>query len=878
MSRVTILNYLEAISEIKKNSYKQISLPQNIYINNHSYLLEKQSSTDELLFLAKDDHDEEYFIECIPASLSDISAYERRFIELTGLIQRFGVTKSYGVFQSSFVIATKADIRITLDEFNFFKSCLEIPKAIRDQAKLALETIVKITRELGKNLFYAKKIGLGIGNISPETMCFELVKNPQNPIVMLGERGIEVKIDMINKSFLTQEYLKFPNIFPYEYKDILDLWGAGVCLYCAKDSLLIDEVPFFAIMDQSDRSNVIMESNYQPGISELIVEMLCKNRHNPQYEKLFHNLTKTWDFLLSDTCLTLPDQFEVKALFASFYFEDKSARNKGFEALFSRENETVRMFNASPHRVEVISKAIKIFSNYEDHDSNHYIYNNALSTLNGLIITHSWIKQKAGSLGIYRLLKDKVGISNGKIRKEIINFLILICKENTLTGLILAKKKGVIRELLYPQYLKESNSLIPLLSLCEVKKIKLHFDFKVIEGENNKIQALANIPIHFKRQRPEFLLDLVQSIMNPMVEVPTLHLDFHSCLQSSLEIIYEILFKSKQDQEINRSGECCKLFNIQYQENDGECCKLSATDYQYNSFPLIVTCSECQKQFCLTCSRFHASTYKNHIMKYILYPQPSKSMCSCSNSHDHIIYPSVLCELKEYTNLMLFASHGTQNKYNFSSDDVSEEINITSTTEIIIYNDDINPITIFYYEIEIKSAGWSEDIKIGIDGTGIEYHGNTGNILHNDKSIAYGPRFGTKDTVGIGITSSYVVYFTYNGYNLHIYFPCDPIREIRPLIKLKGENISIQVKFSNFSIDSRSYPVIPPNKIASIIQDIENWINYYVYMLVPYPRIGANKDQIYSILRDLSSQLPISFPSFNNSFRRSRRHESCLLM
>lgn len=145
----------------------------------------------------------------------------------------------------------------------------------------------------------------------------------------------------------------------------------------------------FANMDHKERSFTIMENNYIPGLSELISELLSKNKHTQQIENLYINMMKTWNFLLEEKGSTMPSPLEIKALLASFFFQDEDLKIRGFEALFSQENEIVRIFNSSPHRVEVITKAVKVLTNYEGHDSNHYLLNNALSVLTGLMKTHS---------------------------------------------------------------------------------------------------------------------------------------------------------------------------------------------------------------------------------------------------------------------------------------------------------------------------------------------------------------------------------------------------------------------------------------------------------------------------------------------------------
>lgn len=223
MSRVTILNYLEAISDLKKNSYRHLSNPPTILLNGNNFILEKQSHADELFYLAKDEKGNDKYIECIPASFFEFSEYERRFSEISGLIQRFGVSKSYEYFQNSFLLISDAKCRITLNEFLLFKNCVEIPKIVRDQAKLSVEMIIRIARQILGHIFYLKKSGKILGNISPDTLCFEITKDSKSCIFVSDNGGVEIKIDMINKSYLNKDYLLYPDVYPYDNQDVIDV-------------------------------------------------------------------------------------------------------------------------------------------------------------------------------------------------------------------------------------------------------------------------------------------------------------------------------------------------------------------------------------------------------------------------------------------------------------------------------------------------------------------------------------------------------------------------------------------------------------------------------------------------------------------------------
>lgn len=426
-----------------------------------------------------------------------------------------------------------------------------------------------------------------------------------------------------------------------------------------------------------------------------------------------------------------------------------------------------------------------------------------------------------------------------------------MCRNNPLTLLIIAKDKGILNDLLCPQYLNESSDLTVLLPFCgkgNIKRIKMWRDCKVISSDFEQILALSAVPIHFKRQRPELVLEQVETVMNRIRKSNTISQEYSECLCISLEIIFELLFKCKHEHEINRSGECCKVFT---------------KTHNYNTTPFLVRCIKCDTSFCVACARNHAK-YDGNQLRFLTYTLNSKATCNCSIKHEAAFISAVLCELKESKTLNMFATSGIKvNEHEFNTSKDSSEISITSTNKITIFNDDSRPITLFYYEVYIKRAGITENIIIGFDGTGVEYSGWTGEILKNSEVIGNGPRFGSKDIIGIGLTSSYFIYFTFNGFNLHIYVECEPIREIRPLVRLHGKNIRVKLKFDKFMSDSKSYPTVPQIRINQLIKDIEDWIKYYAEKSKIFPFMKSNAESIKRVASNLSSQLPLNFPYFD---------------
>ena len=82
-----------------------------------------------------------------------------------------------------------------------------------------------------------------------------------------------------------------------------------------------------------------------------------------------------------------------------------------------------------------------------------------------------------------------------------------------------------------------------------------------------------------------------------------------------------------------------------------------------------------------------------------------------------------------------------------------------------------------YFEIKVVLGGFYNQVAIGVttdafyplsefigyQNNSVSYHGDDGKCYINGHSFTYGPKFGSSDAVGCGVTTHGNVYFTYNG-------------------------------------------------------------------------------------------------------------------
>ena len=119
-----------------------------------------------------------------------------------------------------------------------------------------------------------------------------------------------------------------------------------------------------------------------------------------------------------------------------------------------------------------------------------------------------------------------------------------------------------------------------------------------------------------------------------------------------------------------------------------------------------------------------------------------------------------------------------------------------------------NNTTLAYFEINIIIGGTYDQIGIGITSNpyysasefagynedSIGYHGDDGKAYLRGEGMCYGPRFGSYDTVGCGVTRYGDVYFTLNGFLLPM-INSEMMGELYPLVSMRGKYSTIRINY-----------------------------------------------------------------------------------
>ncbi|CAG9333206.1 unnamed protein product [Blepharisma stoltei] len=857
MLNSTVFRYFECVQNIKKSKFLPLDEKITKTYNNESFTLDRQNSEDKSCYLAQNQEGKDYNIQIIKCSASSLMLYESRLQELWPLVEHLpGITKKYAIDEENFVLIWEVRRFLSLEDWNSHKTNSSIPRDLRNKAIIYPEVIIRAVQDLISQIATAQRLGITIKNISPENIYMDLNESPIRPALILDEGvGIDVKIDVINERSLKYQFPLDPAIYPFAQTEIIDFWGLGVCLYSALTQKISSQIPEFVAMEEEVRSDTILSENYVPGLSELIAEFISENCNNVSAEdRLFSPLMRSWLHMFKNTnSLISFEDLEPKAVLSGLYCKDGNIIETTLEILLLKDVRIERLLS----KETVIRKFIETLANYKQYKGKPELLTNAYSSMCILMKKYPWIKHEAGKLKLYHLLDNKENLAFPDVRKKIINFIQKLCKNNTLTGLITIKHNKVLKELIYTQYSEESSELLSFLPLCGksgVKNMQMHKDYKVYPKRSELLLAISNIPIFFKRQRPEVLLRLIISIMQDSKEKEDA--EFNYCFQYALEAIFAILYGGSHFHKKNNNIKCCKLVNLHH---------------SYNVFPLFVKCLTCSEYLCISCGMSHKD--EGHAFKFVLYSLTQNITCQCHQPHNKVDLPLIPTEFNQ-KHIELFMTGGKFKNDTFYTEDNSDKMTITSSNEIIVFNDDDQPMPVLYFEVEIKCAGKSENISIGIDETDVVYKGNNGNIMLGDEIIDKGPRFGSKDTIGIGITSGYIIYFTYNGYNLHTYIECKPIRAVRPLVIIKGKGIRAQVKFDNFLFSSQTYQVISDQMQCDLRHNIESWARFYSLILKEKLNADQNLEKIKNILKDFSKSMQIIHPPLE-SYRKISETTSC---
>jgi hypothetical protein len=735
------ISYIDLIIEIKSESLQKIE-PFSINIEDQTYKISKKNLENNFI---GEYSGKEYliqFIEPIESLSSSINALKN----LEPLIEIIsGVKKTIHLIEDKIIIKSQVTRKVSLNDYFAFRTSARVTNSIKSKTQLCLDIIIKGLQEILSNLAAAEKNGFDVPNVNLEDVYIEITLNPLHPIFTLDSLGIELLIDPIGSKPLAPKQNNFMN-------------GLALCLYSSLRNKLYVSIDSY--LNELPKKKKKLLKIYPYALCNLI-ESLTNNNFKAE-EILFTPAISTWIYLFQDY-ETIPSDpsFDPDTLLAGLYLKKKTSRDKAaLIIILQQKANLIDFIKSKPCSAENFKRICMIICRNKFWKDRNDAFGISVYILKTVLSDCSYFVSQAGLLKLYKVLT----VPN--IDLELIE---RICSSYTMTGPCIVYESTPLLESISrsPSYLR----VLPYMSSSTLSYL---YDINPLSNLQ-KIEVLGLVPISIRRTNPKRTIDIVETICSKSDSQ-----SYPSIIISALKIIREVVYEGKIAHDSNKQGRCYK------------------NESQYNSSVLMAYCKKCDINLCLVCASSHIQS--DH---WLLYQRSDKM---CKKTTEPLEFVKGLFEITEI-NLEFFDSQGTYDPENkFSTNDCREEISITTIGEIKAIYDNTRHSTLLYYELEILNAGFTENICIGIDGTGVFYSGNTGIIMDSEGKIKkQAARFGTGDVVGVGFTSSHFLYFTYNGYNLHLYKECTEVVDIRPLIKLKGPGIVVRVITSQFYFSQSTY-------------------------------------------------------------------------
>ena len=761
------ISYIDMILEIQEESFHSLD-PFTLTIDNIEYTILK-SNKDTILL--GESNNTLYSFQQIPCAPELISSKREELKQLESIIPVVcGVKKTVHILDGTIIIKTEHSRIISVYDFLKYKSDSRIPAAIKSNTFLCVDIILRSLQALISNIAAAERNQVQIPNISLENIYIEISPTPQHPIFIENSVGIDIKIDVIGNN-------------PLEVSYVEPLYGLALCLFSILRGKPYKSLDFYLNSDYKKNKEKILRI-YPYALCNMI-ESLIQPGANAQ-EILFSPMVSTWIYLLKEY-ENIPSShcFNSDALLAGVFLKKKSNRVKAALILISQEkNNLIEFLESRPAKTQNyrrIARCLCRYSHWNQIDES--LLRTSISLLRALLSKNPELLARPGPWKINKALSFPI---------QDLELISLICNNFTKTAANIAFRNSAnFSQIASTEcyYL----TILPDASLQRLQYLKTLADCRTLSAEGI-LKALHATPITIRRLHQDLTYSIIKQCFSSQHKIP------YDSFKTALQVLREAVYEGKKAQDCNIHGKCYK------------------NEEEWNSTALIMYCINCSVHLCLVCGSNHRAN--DHQIRYLR----GSTKCEKPAAADQEGMVKNLFDIREIS-MSFFDSRGNMSEDTiFSSGDFKGEISVTSLSEItVIYSDDRHS-TLLYYEVMVLDAGCSENISIGIDGTGVLYSGNTGEITGSRGKVkTVAPRFGTGDVVGIGFTSTHFLYFTFNGYNLHLYKQCEVGSEIRPLVKMKGRGIQIKILTKDFLFLGKTYTNKLSLQDSAIKTEVTKW-------------------------------------------------------
>jgi hypothetical protein len=417
-----------------------------------------------------------------------------------------------------------------------------------------------------------------------------------------------------------------------------------------------------------------------------------------------------------------------------------------------------------------------------------------------MIETNSAFKEKLKSLGFIKVFL--AACLRLEQKRQLYDFTKAFYKQNTLTVLQLANKHKLFS--FARDEVKRSGSeyavdfmkdTISYYGNVSLKLIKLaltsssFFDAEILD-------MIVDIPIHFKhRDCSEVILMLgkITEMLKKERRAPDEKLDI---TKNIVIVIIELAFYWPWLEYAHAYG-CCTSH-------------VASQSLAFCKNPMLFICGECELTLCIPCASKHYhpftslefSGYHSEATLCLCASRPTLSSCDChlnpriEGSLEFLIKEEPNQEL----NLMVYGRSLTLVE---GQDYFSAMLEHDDGPKVLVGGEPLiqsrrtqRTRTLAYFEVEVKSGGVKDSVGIGF--TGFEYRGDSGDVIIDGQVQGRGPKFGSYDCIGVGITPSHI-YLTYNGILLRPLYPHPVESDYHVLITLEGIETTVYVRLNSTS-------------------------------------------------------------------------------
>ena len=650
--------------------------------------------------------------------------------------------------------------------------------------RLERDVIVPAYRELLEILHRAEQLDIPLGAITARRLFIK--QQPVDaPRGFIKTEDHSYTFDLLSTSLdaLVGTKESHRHLLPPEATKLArgtDTWGAGIVLYTALLQLLPHEVPFFASMSPEQRLEQIKRVN-DPGLEEILAMLLTeKDQRLSAEEALAHSNLAVWLAFLAAGELQADLQYTFACLQTGLRFRNKLVRARSLEGMLELDGEVeLSELYENLHDFHVTRLFLEVASEYPKWEEQPLLLLNVLKLVNLILSNNAAFVQLIQEQGFLRValvgMQRAYTFAASELKAALIEFVTLFLRNNTLTVLQTLYETWEIRSLLASEDMQRNGpfwkflrSSVPLYGSHAVKILQRLYHSRALEA-GEVLQALVEVPYYFKitevTELVGTLVELAQRLESGRIEARC------AVLKALISNLTDLLVAPKWYEFAHVTGVCT---NRLYTSGLLEC---------LGKHPMLFFCSDCKKPYCCICIASHSE----HSCQFLGY-QKDFYMCSTTDVQ-HMDFSFDFLFTWQGTKIATYVNRASNDKFIDTIHLTDEsELQLMSEHPLCFLEDIGDEATAAYFEVYVLQGGVKDGITLGLGSQEpvLTFRGTDGAISVNGVRQALGPKFGSYDTIGVGVTSKGNGFVTYNGLIFRPMLKLDLSGNVYAFISLEG--------------------------------------------------------------------------------------------